>query len=203
MAEDSNLEFEPQSRAAGVPVREFWADIVRFTLLAFLIVAPIRWFVAQPFIVHGASMDPNFADGDYLIVDELSYYFKDPVRGEVIIFRFPKDKSKYFIKRVIGLPGEKVRLEDDRVFITSGKNTFELNEPYLTFRHQSTIQMKLDQDQYFVMGDNRPQSSDSRAWGPISRKHVVGKIFVRLYPFDKIGRDPGAFPTTTPKTVSL
>jgi len=139
----------------------FFFDLVKFTLLAFVIVAPIRYFVAQPFIVNGSSMDPTFANGDYLIVDRITYRFNEPERGQVIIFKYPYDTSKYFIKRVIGLPGEEVRIEGSKVTITNTANGEQttINEPYLRFTARNFLSVKLQADEYFVMGDNRPASS--------------------------------------------
>jgi len=191
MAQDKG-DFPTNTPTQRSSTWEFFVDLVRFTLLAFVIVAPIRWFVAQPFIVNGASMDPTFMDGDYLIVDQLSYYLGDPTRGEVVIFKYPKDPSKYFIKRVIGLPGETVKVAGEQVLITTvGGETLALREPYLVFNRPSNDQLTLGADQYFVMGDNRPQSSDSRVWGPVPRGLIVGRALVRLYPLTKIGVHPG------------
>ena len=173
--------------------KAFFIDLVKFTLLALLIVAPIRWFIAQPFIVNGSSMDPTFKDGDYLIVDELSYYFHEPQRGDVVIFRYPKDTSKYFIKRIVGLPGETFKLVDGHPFVVQSKNATpkEILEPYLTFTAVNNLQTTLVADEYFVMGDNRPASSDSRFWGPVPRKNITGNVFVRLYPLSQIALHPG------------
>ncbi len=172
--------------------RAFFLDLVKFTILALVIVAPIRWFVAQPFIVNGASMDPTFRDGDYLIVDQLSYYFEEPARGDVVIFKYPKDPSKYFIKRVIGLPQEKIHITDGQVTITTAaKETIVLTEPYLVYEKSMNTQTGLGPNEYFVLGDNRPASSDSRVWGPVPRKLITGSVFVRLYPFNQIGVRPG------------
>ena len=138
-------------------------EIVRFALLAIIIVVPIRMFVAQPFIVSGASMDTTFENGQYLIVDQLSYYFEDPARGDVVIFRYPKDPSKFFIKRVIGLPGDTVQIEDAVVTIISEAypNGLILDEPYVNSMQPTAPQTEVLGDrEYFVMGDNRDQSSD-------------------------------------------
>jgi signal peptidase I len=173
----------------------FWSEIIRFTLFALLIVLPIRLFIAQPFIVSGASMDPTFETGEYLIVDQLSYRIDNPKRGEVVIFKYPKDETKYFIKRIIGLPGETVELEGTKVTIKNKDNPegFALTEPYITERNEKEDNMivKLTDGQYFVMGDNRRQSSDSRAWGTLPRGNIIGTPFVRLFPVNKIGVFPG------------
>ena len=136
-------------------------DLVSFLLWAVIIVVPIRLWVAQPFIVSGESMVPTFENADYLIVDELTYHFRDPQNGDVVIFKYPKDTTKYFIKRVIGIPGDTV---DGKV---------------------------LADDQYFVEGDNRNQSSDSRIWGTLPRDLIVGRPIVRLLPISEAEILPG------------
>jgi len=140
-------------------------EFIKFTFIAVLIVVPIRLWIAQPFIVNGASMEPTFEGGDYLIVDELSYHIRKPEKNEVIIFRYPLDPSKYFIKRVEGLPGEKITINDKEI--------------------------TLEENNYYVLGDNRTASSDSRIWGPVKEDLIVGRALVRLWPFNKIGVLPG------------
>jgi signal peptidase I len=177
-------------------------DVVKFTVIALLIVLPIRFFIAQPFIVNGASMEPAFQSGEYLIVDQLSHRFEAPVRGEVVIFRYPKDESKYFIKRVIGLPGETVLVSGETItiFNTEHPEGFVLDEPYLgKDNHESgTITVTLDSDSYFVLGDNRRASSDSRIWGPLPENNIVGRAFLRLLPIDSYELLPGDYRVETP-----
>lgn len=173
----------------------FFLEIIKFTLIALAIVIPIRTYVAQPFIVSGASMDPTFDTGQYLIVDQLSYHFDVPERGDVVIFRYPRDTETFFIKRIIGLPGERVSINSGNVTIinTDDPDGFELNESYVIDSHRTTedFEILLGPTEYFVMGDNRGESSDSRSWGPLEEKYIVGKPFVRLVPFDKISIFPG------------
>jgi len=142
----------------------FW-EFVKFTAIAILIVVPIRLWVAQPFIVNGASMAPTFATGDYLIVDELSYHFRQPKKEEVIVFRYPLSPSTFFIKRVIGVPGSTLEIDGKKI--------------------------RVGDNEYFVMGDNREASFDSRNWGAVPKKLIVGRALVRLWPFDKLGFFPG------------
>ncbi len=172
----------------------FIKDVVSFALIALVIVVPVRWFIAQPFIVRGDSMVPTFHSGDYLIVDQLSYRFEEPERGEVIIMRYPKDESVYFIKRIIGLPGETVELQGERIIIRKPETAaITLEQPYVaknSFRPEYGT-YALGPDEYFVMGDNRDESSDSRVWGPLPRKDVIGKAFVRLFPPTDIDYLPG------------
>lgn len=173
---------------------DFFKEIIRFTVLSLVIVLPIRFFIAQPFLVSGGSMDPTFSDGQYLIIDELSYYFNNPQRDEVVVFKYPNNPSKYFIKRIIGLPGETIIVKDNKVTIKNGENPdgFRLDEAYVKnpdFQTRS-IEIKLSDEQYFVMGDNRAASSDSRDWGPVDKKLITGHVFVRLLPFNKVSLYP-------------
>jgi signal peptidase I len=170
-------------------------EVVKFTLIALAIVVPIRLFIAQPFIVSGASMDPTFKSGQYLIVDQLTYYFREPVREEVIIFRYPRNPKTFFIKRVIGLPGETVKLENGKITIVNKDNPdgFKLDAPYVAQNHiaADNITVTLQETEYFVMGDNRAESSDSRVWGPLERKYIVGRPALRLFPLTTIAVYPG------------
>ena len=173
---------------------DFLKEALTFSAIAILIVLPIRFFVAQPFVVSGASMFPTFHDGEYLIVDEATYHLGDPKRGDVVIFRYPKDETKYFIKRVIGLPGETVHITDSEVDVTSadGKDTV-LSEPYLVNKGNGQDEtVPLPAGQYFVMGDNRPASSDSRFWGTVPRQNFVGRAIFRLLPFTRMNLFPGS-----------
>jgi len=130
-------------------------------------------------------MLPNFSDYDYLFVERLSYYQRDPQRSEVIVFRFPRDESEYFIKRVIGVPGDEVTIRDNTVTVTTsqGKKSV-LQEQYLPAQTmtQGTLDVKLKADEYFMLGDNRSHSYDSRHWGPVPRRDIIGKVFVRVWP---------------------
>lgn len=174
---------------------EAW-ETIRFVFIALIIVIPIRLFVAQPFIVSGASMDPTFATGQYLIIDELSYHLGEPVRGDVIVFKYPRDTKQYYIKRLIGLPGETVIVnQEGKVTIKdpAGKIKMVMKEPYVKLTKSDSIEMTLKDSEYFMMGDNRAKSSDSRVWGAVSREHIVGRAFVRLFPLSVIDFLPGEF----------
>jgi signal peptidase I len=170
------------------------SEIIHFSLIALLIVLPIRLFVAQPFIVSGASMETTFSTGQYLIVDQLTYHFKNPARGEVIVFRYPKDPSKFFIKRIIGMPGDTITISGRTVTISNKDHTdgVVIDESYVhDMKPNATITETLSTGEYFVMGDNRNASSDSRAWGVLQRDSIVGRAFLRLFPFTSIGAFPG------------
>lgn len=174
----------------------FFTELLKFVLIAAAIVFPIRLFIAQPFIVSGASMDPTFHNGQYLIVDELSYRLGEPERLDVVIFRYPKNPKEFFIKRIIGLPGESVSIVGNKVTVTKKDgSTLTLEEPYVVNHgNGSSATHNLKDDEYFVMGDNRPESSDSRIWGPLPRENIVGRAFVRLLPLDSFGVLPGSTP---------
>lgn len=168
-------------------------EIVQFALIALFVIVPFRMFVAQPFIVNGASMDPTFHSGEYLIVDQLTYSFTTPERGDVVIFQYPRNPSKFFIKRVIGLPGETVRIQEGTVIIINDEHPegMTLDEPYIVLTATDSSSTTLSADEYFVMGDNRGGSSDSRAWGPLNEKHLIGRPILRLLPVTTIDVLPG------------
>lgn len=163
--------------------------ILRTLVIALAIVLPVRFFIAQPFIVRGASMEPNFSDGEYLVIDEISYRFADPARGDVVVFRYPNDPKQFFIKRIIGLPGETVAINDGQVFIRNKQGEeVRLDESYLSPKVVtiSDAVVTLGYDEFFVLGDNRPSSSDSRVWGTLNRRYLVGRAFLRLFPPGRI-----------------
>jgi len=188
--------------------RKEWKDTFRFVIIAIILVIPIRLFIAQPFLVEGISMDPTFHNGEYLIVDEISYRFESPSRDDVIVFKYPcpnpaseagltqcdPASTKYFIKRIIGLPGEKVSVTDGVVTVSkpNGNGAFALGDSFLVNHDQSNMaQITLGSDEYFVMGDNRPQSFDSRSWGPVKRSAIVGRTILRVLPTGRAGFFPG------------
>ena len=169
-------------------------ETIKVVVISLAIILPIRYYLVQPFFVNGASMEPSFEDGDYLLVDELSYRFSVPDRGDVIIFRYPLDPSQFFIKRIIGLPDETIKIKDDTVTIYNKDKPegFVLQESYLA-PNQNTIGnliVKIDDNEYFVLGDNRLQSSDSRRWGAVNKSLITGKAFLRPWPFTKDIRIP-------------
>lgn len=169
-------------------------EILTFVVLAIVIVVPIRLFVAQPFVVEGESMHPTFETGDYLIVDQLSYRLSDPKRGDVVVFRYPNNPSVFYIKRVIGLPGETVHIIKGKTSVTKTDGTeLALDESYVVAEDATySLDRTLGPDQFFVMGDNRPKSSDSRSWGPLPREDLMGRAYIRLLPATQIGVLPGA-----------
>lgn len=184
------------------PAREgsSFGEILQFSVLALIFVLPIRFFIAQPFLVSGASMEPTFHTDEYLIVDQLTYHLEEPRRGDVVVFRYPKDPSKFFIKRIIGLPGDTITIAGKEVTITNTlyPEGILVQEPYVhSMKPGSTITEILGPGEYFVMGDNRDQSSDSRSWGVLQRDKIVGRAFLRLFPFTEVSAFPGRYDTET------
>ena len=161
----------------------FIFEVIKIVVLALLIVIPIRYFIFQPFVIKGNSMEPNFHQGDYLIVDEISYRFKEPQRGDVVVFRYPQDTSQRFIKRIIGLPGETVSIEGGKITIGEGIEGRILDEStYLPRQNYfDNVSLSLKEDEYFVLGDNRFASFDSRKWGSLPRDYIVGRVILRTW----------------------
>lgn len=174
-------------------VKYLFKETFTFIILAILIVLPVRLFIAQPFVVDGESMHPTFTNGDYLIVDQISYRFSEPARGDVIVFRYPEHPSTFYIKRIIGLPGETVRIEKGTVTIISAEGvTSSFAEPYVINDDTTyTRNMMLGEGEYYVMGDNRPKSSDSRIWGALPEENIIGRAFIRLLPATQAELFPG------------
>jgi len=164
-------------------------ESLKIVLVALLIVVPIRYFLFQPFFVIGQSMEPNFNNGDYLIVDEISYRFLKPKRGEVIVFKYPDNPTQRYIKRIIGLPGETIEVENGEIAISSADQFLALDESgYLSdlVETSGNIKITLHDNEYFVLGDNRMLSSDSRRWGTLPKENIIGRVFLRAWP-------PGVF----------
>jgi len=171
------------------PLLYLW-EITKIVIIALLIVAPIRYFLFQPFLVHGSSMEPNYHNGDYLIIDEISYRFRNPKRGEVVVFHYPKKPKLEYIKRIVGLPGETVKVDDGKVVVTSEGGKEVLKEEYLPASSDTpgNTEISLDSDEYFVLGDNRTASSDSRRWGALEEKYIVGKVWFHLKPLSVLSK---------------
>lgn len=173
-----------KAKAIGVVL-----EMIQVLAISLAIIIPVRYFLIQPFYVQGASMEPNFFDHEYLIIDEISYRLREPERGEVVVFHYPNDPKQFFIKRVIGLPGETVEIKDGKVKIynkdfPNGKildETSYLDQDFTA----STQVVTLKSDEYFLLGDNRASSLDSRIFGPVKNTHIVGRVWVRGYPIDR------------------
>lgn len=168
--------------------RSFFFEVAKTVLIAFAIVIVVRYFLFQPFYVKGQSMEPNFEDHQYLVIDEISYRLRAPERGEVVVLRYPRDPSQFFIKRLVGLPGETVSIRDNSVTITpkDGGPPLLLDETYLASGAITggNLTMKLGENEFFVLGDNRSASLDSRSFGIVPRKNLVGRVWIRVWPFD-------------------
>jgi len=188
---DKNNQNLPQKSE----VLAFVWETIKVVIISLTIILPIRYYLVQPFFVKGASMESSFEDGDYLLIDEISYRFSEPARGDVIVFRYPEDRSQFFIKRIIGLPGETIEIKNNKVIIYNADhvNGFILSESYLDANQETlgNMLMRLDDNEYFVLGDNRLQSSDSRRWGPVNRTLITGKVFLRAWPFNKFNKIKG------------
>jgi signal peptidase I len=198
---------QPQAEEYGF--RGVVWEIVKMVFWVVVIIVPIRVFLIQPFFVQGASMEPNFEDKEYLIINELGYKktnvgfssgeksvnfftvdsFKDLQRGDVVVFRYPKNPKVFYIKRIIGLPGERIEISGDQVKIFNAENPngFVLDESkYLSASEVTSGEINLTlEKEYFVMGDNRKYSSDSRSWGPVPEDDVIGKVVLRAWPLGK------------------
>lgn len=166
-------------------------ELLRVVVISLAIILPIRYFLVQPFYVKGASMEPNFYDHEYLVIDEISYRFRDPQRGEIVVFRYPADPSQFFIKRVIGLPGETLEINNAEVRIRNEQypGGLKLGEPYLEGGTPAYGQdtAALGPDEYYLLGDNRASSLDSRQFGSLRRDLIIGRVWIRGWPFDRIG----------------
>lgn len=170
----------------------FVFELVKIVVISLVIIIPIRKYIIQPFYVKGASMEPNFYDHEYLIINEISYRFDKPQRGDIIVFRYIRNPQEFFIKRVIGLPNERVEIKDGGVYIYNEENSngVRLNEPYLP-KDTKTFALNLDtftlkEDEFFVLGDNRFSSKDSRSFGPVKKSFIIGKVLVRGWPFTRM-----------------
>ncbi|MBU0540750.1 signal peptidase I [Patescibacteria group bacterium] len=178
-------------------------ELIQVAAISLAIIIPVRYFLIQPFYVKGASMEPNFFDHEYLIIDEISYRFSEPERGDIVVFRYPRDPSQFFIKRIIAMPEETVEIAGGqiKIFNADNPNGFVLPEnEYLDQVFTATTRsVTLKADEYFVLGDNRIQSLDSRYFGPINRYDVVGRVWLRGWPLDrwKVFKQP-AYQTVSP-----
>lgn len=201
---EGNKESQAEEYAG---VGYFILEIIKIVVLAFIIIMPIRTFLFQPFFVQGSSMEPNFEDSQYLIINELGFKetdvrigsysifkvesFRDLERQDVVVFRYPLDNSKFFIKRIIGLPGEKVQIKNGLITIFNSENPegFVLDEKEylpLGLKTKGEVNIEIKENEYFVLGDNRGASSDSRSWGTLPKSDMIGKVIFRAWPFDKI-----------------
>jgi signal peptidase I len=186
-----NYQSSTPSRGAALGSLVF--EVIKVAVISLAIIVPVRYFLIQPFYVKGESMEPNFYDHEYLIIDELSYRVREPERGEIIVFKYPLDPKQFFIKRIIGLPGERVTIRDDQVYISkNGSEPQLLNETYLPADRRTELALHgfgdvtLGDNQYFLLGDNREQSKDSRTFGPVNKDFIIGRTWIRGWPIERL-----------------
>lgn len=189
--EDQKPSFEPASGKGEIldQVKDFIWETVKVIVFSLAIIIPIRYFLIQPFYVKGASMEPNFYDHEYLVIDEISYRLGEVQRGDVVVFKYPEDTKQYFIKRIIGLPGETIRIKEGKISIINKERPagFFLDEnSYLPSVYtQGDIDITLGPDEYYVLGDNRTASLDSRIFGSVGRSNIIGRAWIRGWPFSR------------------
>lgn len=193
---ENNSEKQPSKLKSGSlavlgSIGLFVVEVLKIAVLAAVTIVAIRYFLFKPFYVKGASMEPNFYDHEYLIIDELSYRFREPIRGEVVVFRYPHNPKEYFLKRVIGLPGERMKISEGKVIVYNQEHPegIEVKEEYLPSDLETlgvVNSVQLGTDEYFVLGDNRTNSYDSRRFGPVKKSAIVGRAWFRGWPFNRI-----------------
>lgn len=195
----SFINQEPQQPSFGEepPRLEWWYNLrsfvwetVKVIVISLLIIIPVRYFLIQPFYVQGASMEPNFFDKEYLIIDEISYRFSEPARGDIIVFRYPRDPKQFFIKRIIGLPGEQLEINNNVITVYNDEHPDGIvvdETAYLpdTSKTNANLRVSLNEDEYYVLGDNRTSSLDSRGFGPIRIQSIIGRVWLRGWPITR------------------
>lgn len=191
MDPNSTEYYGQEEQSTGDKLKSGIIDLIEFIAIVAAVLIVLRFFVAEPHKVSGSSMVPNFHDGDYIITNKVALKTSQPKRGEVIILQNPRNTDQVFIKRVIGLPGEKVKISGGHVYIDGEV----LDEPYLPqglATHGESFlsegeEISVPEGQYFVIGDNRGGSSDSREWGPVNFPLIIGQAWLRYWPIQKFG----------------
>jgi len=185
------LSATPQKDSISKIIANYLGEVIRVVLLSLAIILPVRYFLIQPFYVKGASMEPNFYDHEYLVIDEISYRFNDPDRGDIVVFKPPGQGRQHFIKRIVGLPGETIEVTrgEIKVFNSNNPEGSVLNESeYLTGVYTpGNNHVSLKQNEYFLLGDNRSSSLDSRSFGPVDESNITGRVWLRGWPLEKAG----------------
>lgn len=186
-----NRRKEEEEKSFLQSTGSFILEVIKVVIISLAIIIPVRYYLIQPFYVKGASMEETFHDYEYLIIDELSYRFKDPSRGDIIVLKDPRNSSQYFIKRIIGLPSEEIKIKNNKVTIFNEQYSqgTTLDESYYLSPGTKTLgemEISLGSDEYFVLGDNREASLDSRVFGSINQDQIVGRAWLRAWPFDRI-----------------
>jgi signal peptidase I len=180
------------SKSLLVKAVGFFVEMAQVVVFSLMIIIPVRYFLIQPFYVKGASMEPSFYENEYLIIDEFSYRFREPERGEVVVFRYPLDKEQYFIKRIIAMPGEHIEISDGKITLKNSEypDGFVLNEDlYLPSDIFTSGEREIDlgDNEYFLLGDHRSASMDSRVFGPVDKSLIIGRVLLRGWPIDRLG----------------
>ncbi|MEK7106199.1 MAG: signal peptidase I [Patescibacteria group bacterium] len=189
MEQTQAIQAEPQRKSRA----RLFLENVLYIATAVVLAMIVQQFIIRPFVVSGQSMDPTLSSGDYLLIDEVTYRFNEPERGDVVVFRAPPEPTKFFIKRVIGLPGDTVSIKGKEITITNTANPkgFTLSEEFITHESANTMTVTVPQGEYFVMGDNRAGSFDSRSWGTLPKANLRGRALLRLLPLKEIDYLPG------------
>ena len=181
------VEVTPDVATEEMQSKSLFREVVETLLLTVIIFLAVNAATGR-FRIEGTSMLPTLHDGQYVIVNKVVYAISKPQRGDIIVFIPPTDRHRDFIKRLIGLPGEHVEIKQGLVFV----NGIQLNEPYINGPGLYSGDWRLGPDEYFVLGDNRPNSSDSHQWGPVHGENIVGKAWVSYWPLDRVGVVPHA-----------
>ena len=188
---------QPTAYTTVEPARKsrlkIFLENVFYIVIAVVLAMLVQKFIIRPFVVNGESMDPTLATGDYLLIDEVTYRLREPERGDVVVFRAPPEPTKFFVKRIIGLPGDTVSIGGSIVTITNAEHPkgFILSEPFITHNSVNQIVTKVPEGEYFVMGDNRTGSFDSRSWGTLPKENIRGRALLRLLPIKEVDYLPG------------
>lgn len=182
-----NTETQKSIKQKLTQTKEFVWEVIKVVAISLVIIIPIRYFIIQPFYVRGSSMEPNFFDYEYLIIDEINYRFNEPERGQVVVLHDPRHTSEFFIKRIIGLPGDTVSMRNGKVYVNDQKldESWYLAEDVYTDYAPNQDEFIVPDNQYFVMGDNRQASYDSRRFGPVDRSEFIGRVWIRAWPVDR------------------
>ncbi|HRH23166.1 MAG TPA: signal peptidase I [Candidatus Magasanikbacteria bacterium] len=182
-----NSNDEVYERGALSKVALFFLEIIKISILAAITIISVRYFLFKPFYVKGQSMEPTFHERDYLIIDEISYRFRTPERGEIVVFKSPIN-TDFYLKRIIALPGERVKVENNTVIVYNEENPrgWVLPEVYLEEETPGSVSLTLGENEYFVLGDNRDSSFDSRRFGAIKKDVIVGRVWFRGWPFSRL-----------------
>jgi len=188
----SDAEEELQKGRRGLSrAAKFFVEFLETAIIIGVIAFVIRFFLIQPFVVEGASMEPNFHNNDYLIIEKISEKIKEPKRGDVIVFRYPNNPKVNYIKRIIGIPGDTIIINNGVLKIrTPGSNEEKIiNENYIpeSIKTSGNMETKIENDQYFVLGDNRSNSSDSREWGVLPKENIIGRAWLVILPTEDFG----------------